>query len=94
MSDPNKNQISTDVTRSHALQSGYRLYANDTSSGRPWCWYAESLEAAIRLAEVICADTNQDVEITKYVGRVQIKSLPTEFVAAPAQPGGAASPDL
>lgn len=65
--------------RDNKSRSGFRIFANDTSSGRPWCWYAPDLDTAKRLAEVICDELDQEVEIAEYVGCVRRSKPPIQF---------------
>lgn len=74
------------IGEKHDIPSGFRIIANDTSSGRPWMWYCPTLEAAQLLAKTICEINGEDVTICKYVGRVQRSSPPTEFVPADEKP--------
>lgn len=59
---------------------GFRVFANDTSSGRPWCWYSPTLDTAQHLAKSLCQHTGQRVEICKYVGSVDLVLPPTEYI--------------
>lgn len=74
--------ISLDEPVSHDIQNGFRVIANDTSSGRPWMWYAPSMEEAQRLAIAIHDQTGQDVTICRYLGRVARPKPKAEFIPA------------
>lgn len=76
--DPNNIRAGDKIQK---IRSGYRIFANSTC-GTPWCWYAPDLNSAKLLAETICGDTGQDVEISKYVGTVCVKPTPVEFIHA------------
>lgn len=87
MSEDNKpREVSADTVRGHekgkCSDSGYIIFANDTSSGRPWCWGTPDLDWAILFARTLCGDTGQDVRICKLVGTVCVKPTPTEYVEA------------
>ena len=60
--------------------SGYRVIGNDTSSGRPWMWYAPTVEAARLLANAICSETGEDVTVCKFLGVVQRVQPASEFI--------------
>lgn len=64
------------------LRDGFRVVANDTSSGRPWMWYFKTMEECVRLAEVLAHKGHQEVDILKYCGSVRIAKPPTEFIKA------------
>ena len=76
--------IPLDEPTSHAIESGFRVIANDTSSGRPWMWYADTMEAAQLLALTIHDSTGQDVTICRYLGRVARPKPKGEFIPARA----------
>ena len=76
-----KHLVSTDDTE-EICPEGYLIIANDTSSGRPWCWGSPTLEFAKSLSTVICQGTGQVVRICKLVGVVQPAKIPTEYVEA------------
>ena len=75
-------QMKIGAEQDHKIRNGYRVVANDTSSGRPWMWYAPDLEAAQLLAKTLAEATGQEVDISKYVGSVRLTKPPTEFVKA------------
>lgn len=79
MNDEIPDPLTIGVQQQHDIESGYRVIANDTSSGRPWMWYAKSLEAAQRLGVSLADTTGQDVTICKYVGRVSRPKLAALF---------------
>ena len=75
-------QIKIGAPKDDKIRKGYRVVANDTSSGRPWMWYAPDLESAQLLAKTLAEETGQEVDISKYVGSVRLIKPPTEFVKA------------
>lgn len=64
------------------IGDGYRIIANDTSSRRPWMWYAPDLESAKLLAKTLCEQIDQDVTICKLVGVMRRIPPPVEFKEA------------
>jgi hypothetical protein len=77
-----KHFVSSNTVRGAGRTPKYLLFANDTSSGRPWCWGSDDLNFAISLAKTICEDTGQDVQITQLVGTVQVEKPKVEYVSA------------
>ncbi len=75
-------RIKIGTEQDYKIRNGYRVVAKDTSSGRPWMWYAPDLESAKMLAQTLAEETGQEVDISKYVGSVRLVKRPTEFVPA------------
>lgn len=75
-----KVPLKAGAERDCKIRSGFRIFANDTATGRPWCWYAPDIDTAKLLAKTLCEQTGQEVEICEYIGCVRRATPPTEFI--------------
>lgn len=85
MSEPENLKLEIGQRAWHC-NDGYRVIGLDTSSGRPWMWYAPTIEAAKLLAQTLVEQTGTEVEICQFIGATRLQSPPTMFVPAKQTP--------
>lgn len=92
MSETIPEKLKAGEEQDYAIRGGYRIFAKETGSGRPWCWYSPDLDLAKRLAGTIARELKQTVEICKYVGRVKPAETPVEWIEEGGDPKVAPMP--